>query len=464
MRFLAASRASSRREISPRSSWLGPASRLSSTMRSSKSLIGRSNSRITARPSRQETQQPLQVSPEGQSVHDAVDHPMIPLKLRRLKALGQSLLGRLFDDPRSGEPDPGPRLGDNHVRGGGERGRHPPEHPRPARGRHYHERQPLSVGELHGPRDLLADDAPHRPTYKAKVEHRERDAPPPDGAGSAKHGVVEAGLPAGALQLLPVVIEAQRVLGEHAPVALPEAAAVGEEPHALGGGERVVELAVRTDVEAGPEVLLVDWLATPLALSEDRVYRADAALGLRRAPRVLPPFAQPVPDAYPPASTREASERASRTPRSHSPALSGPPSPTSRMSLLPMIIPSASAAASTAAPSDPIPKPSATGAVVFGRTRRSNLTAPGGRASRTPVTPATETQYTNPVASSPTRATRSSVEVGATSGQRATPAPAASSAKASISSTGRSGITSPDTPASAASRKNPSAPRARMTL
>src|SRR5918998_1125891 len=363
MRFLAASRASSRREISPRSSWLGPASRLSSTMRSSKSLIGLSNSMITARPSRQETQQPLQVSPEGQSVHDAVDHPMIPLKLRRLEALGQSLLGRLFDDPRSGEPDPGPRLGDNHVRGGGERGRHPPEgrvgqyrdvrprpldkaregdaglghlhervdpleHPRPARGRHYHERQPFSVGELHGPRNLLADDAPHRPTYRAKVEHRERDAPPPDGAGSAKHGVVEAGLPAGALQLLPVVIEAQRVLGEHAPVALPEAAAVGEEPHALGGGERVVELAVRTDVEAGPEVLLVDWLATPLALGEDRVYRADATLGLRRAPRVLPPFAQPVPDAYPPASTREASERASRTPPSHSPALSGPPPPT----------------------------------------------------------------------------------------------------------------------------------------
>jgi hypothetical protein len=159
-----------------------------------------------------------------------------------------------------------------------------------------------------------------------------------------------------------------------------------------------------------------------------------------------------------PAPTREASESASRTPRSHSPARSGPPSSTSRMSLLPMMIPSASAAASTAAPSDPMPKPRATGAAVLGRTRRNSSTAPGGRLSRTPVTPATETQYTKPVASSPTRATRSSVEVGATRGQRATPASAASSANSPTSSTGRSGITSPETPASAASRKNSSTP------
>jgi hypothetical protein len=56
-----------------------------------------------------------------------------------------------------------------------------------------------------------------------------------------------------------------------------------------------VELAVRADVEAVLELLLVDCLPTPFALGEDTVYLAEAALGLRlrvgAGPRVLPPLA-----------------------------------------------------------------------------------------------------------------------------------------------------------------------------
>jgi hypothetical protein len=54
---------------------------------------------------------------------------------------------------------------------------------------------------------------------------------------------------------------------------------------------------VGADVEARREVLLVDGLAALLALGEDRVHRADAALGFGRGPGVFPTFAEPVPDA-----------------------------------------------------------------------------------------------------------------------------------------------------------------------
>jgi hypothetical protein len=77
-------------------------------------------------------------------------------------------------------------------------------------------------------------------------------------------------------------------------VALLEASGVGQEAYALGGRERVVELAVRADIEAGLEFLLVDRLLTPLTLGEDAVYLAEAALCLRlrigAGPRVLPPL------------------------------------------------------------------------------------------------------------------------------------------------------------------------------
>src|SRR5215207_2450623 len=422
---------------------------------------------------------------------------MLSLELGCLETLGQPLLGRLLDDPRSGEPDPGPRLGQDHVGRRRERGRYPAEggicqdrdvgpgsldvvregdaglrhlhervdaleHPRPSRRRDYNERQLLSAGELDGSRDPLTDNAPHRTPDKPEVERGERHLPTPYGAGSAQDGVIEPSLCARLLQPLAVILEPQEIFGEDAPVSLLETARVGEKPYPLRRRERVVELAVGTDVEAGPEVLLVDGLPALLALGEDGVHRADAALGLGPAPRILPAFAEPVPDAYPPAFTTP--ESASRTSRSHPPARSAPPSSTSRMSLLPMMIPSASSAASTAAPAEPIPNPKATGASVLARTRLRGSTAPGGRMSRAPVTPATETQYTNPVAISPTREMRLSVEVGATSGQKATPAAAASSANRPASSTGRSGITSPETPAPAASCKNRSTPRAKITL
>jgi hypothetical protein len=56
-----------------------------------------------------------------------------------------------------------------------------------------------------------------------------------------------------------------------------------------------VELAVRADVEAGLELLLVDRLLAPLALGEDAVYLAETALRLRirvgAGPRILPSLA-----------------------------------------------------------------------------------------------------------------------------------------------------------------------------
>ncbi len=107
---------------------------------------------------------------------------------------------------------------------------------------------------------------------------------PPYGTGPAQDGVVEARFRARLLQPLTVVLEPEEVVGDDAPVTLLETVSVGEEPYPLGRGEWVMELAVGTDVEARPEVLLVDRLPALLALGEDGVYWADTALGLWRAP------------------------------------------------------------------------------------------------------------------------------------------------------------------------------------
>src|SRR5215210_1743663 len=139
----------------------------------------------------------------------------------------------------------------------------------------------------------------------------------PDARRPTQDRVVEAGLLACAFELLPVVLEAQRVSGRHPGIALGEAAGIGEQAHALGRRERVVELAVRTDVEAGLELLLVDRLPAPLALGEDAVYGGETALHVRRfagAPRVLPPLVKPVPNLYSPPSHRPRC-RATRAPR-----------------------------------------------------------------------------------------------------------------------------------------------------
>src|SRR5919107_3840129 len=77
--------------------------------------------------SREEPQQPVEVSLEREAVHYPVHHPVVALELCRLEALRQPLARRLLYDPGPGEPDPRPRLGDDHVRGGGERGGHPAE-------------------------------------------------------------------------------------------------------------------------------------------------------------------------------------------------------------------------------------------------------------------------------------------------------------------------------------------------
>ena len=56
-----------------------------------------------------------------------------------------------------------------------------------------------------------------------------------------------------------------------------------------------MKLAVWADVEASLELLLVDRLSAPLALGEDAIYLAEAALRLRlrvgAGQRVLPPLA-----------------------------------------------------------------------------------------------------------------------------------------------------------------------------
>src|SRR5215210_1128486 len=139
----------------------------------------------------------------------------------------------------------------------------------------------------------------------------------PDPRHPPQERVVGGGLLACALQLFPVILEAQRVSGRHPGIALGEAAGIGEQAHALGRRERVVELAVRTDVEAGLELLLVDRLPAPLALGEDAVYGGETALHVRRfagAPRVLPPLVKPVPNLYSPPSHRPRC-RAPRVPR-----------------------------------------------------------------------------------------------------------------------------------------------------
>ena len=111
---------------------------------------------------------------------------------------------------------------------------------------------------------------------------------PPKPRRAAQHRVVESGLLARLLQLLPVIFEAQGVSRYHAGVALFEAAGIGEQAHAIRSRERVVVLTVGADVEAVLEVLLVDRLPASLTLGEDAVNRTKTALRLRRDPRILP--------------------------------------------------------------------------------------------------------------------------------------------------------------------------------
>ncbi|HEX6711603.1 MAG TPA: hypothetical protein VF068_14835, partial [Rubrobacter sp.] len=87
---------------------------------------------------------------------------------------------------------------------------------------------------------------------KPEVEDGERHPASPNGTGPAQDGVVEAGLPAGLFQPLAVILEPEEVFGDDARVPLLEAAGVREEPYPLRRRERVVELAVGADVEAGP--------------------------------------------------------------------------------------------------------------------------------------------------------------------------------------------------------------------
>src|SRR3712207_628318 len=126
---------------------------------------------------------------------------------------------------------------------------------------------------------------------------------PPDARDPGEHRVAQTRPFARAFELFGVALEAERVGRHHVTVVLEEGAGIGEESDALGGGERVVELAVRADVVARPEVLFVDGLPARLALGENAVRRGEAALGglrpLPRRPRVLPPLVEPVPDVKP---------------------------------------------------------------------------------------------------------------------------------------------------------------------
>ena len=71
-------------------------------------------------------------------------------------------------------------------------------------------------------------------------------------------------------------------------------------------------------------------------------------------------------------------------------------SATARTSRLPTITPSAISPTAATCSGVPTPKPTATGTSAAARTRSTTSPSSGGSAVRSPVTPVTETTYTNP--------------------------------------------------------------------
>ena len=128
-----------------------------------------------------------------------------------------------------------------------------------------------------------------------------------------------------------------------------------------------------------------------------------------------------------------------------------------------MITPSAILPTAPACSGVPTPK-TAAGTWDSDRTAETSSASSGGSSRRSPVTPLTETTYTNPSALVQIRARRSAGVVGETSGTSAMPRALTASRSPPASSIGRSGTIVPAAPAPASISEYSSIPRARITF
>ena len=263
--------------------------------------------------------------------HDRVAEPVLQEKLRALEARGELLSGGLLDHARAGEGHKGARLREDDValhgearrdaarRGVGEhadvekprlgvaphggrdlghlhKGGHALLHAGPARDREPDDGKPEPRGLLEHAAYLLADGRAHGAHHEVRVHEEERALHAADAPAAADHGVVLARGLARGLELLGIARETEEVVGAQAGVPLLEAPRVHRHAHPRAPRHAQVLAAARADLQARPQVRLVDGAATARALDE-HVARgklgADLGHGrLERVQRVRDPTAQ----------------------------------------------------------------------------------------------------------------------------------------------------------------------------
>jgi hypothetical protein len=239
------------------------------------------------------------------ALHDHVHHAVLHQELGALEALGQLLADGLLDHPRSGEPDQGLGLGDDHVAQHGEAGGHAAgggveQHrdvgqrgrlaaPQRRRGLgHLHQREdallharPAGRGQqdagaavlqrpLEHAGDLLAHHRAHAAAHEAELEDAEGHRQALDASHAGAQRIVEAGRLLRRLQAVLVllgVLEAQGVDGLQLLVGLHEAVLVEQEVDPAVGAERVVVAAARADPGVALDLLVVEDLGAALALA-----------------------------------------------------------------------------------------------------------------------------------------------------------------------------------------------------
>lgn len=142
-------------------------------------------------------------------------------------------------------------------------GQDPLLHPGPAAGGKEDQGQLVFPGVLDGQRQLFPYGGAHAAHEKAAVQHTHHAAVSAYGAGGCDHGLVHAGLAAGAVQLGPVAGEAEGVIGRQLFVQLPEGAGIQHAAEPVIGPHGEVVAAQGADGQRRRHVLA---LALPAAV------------------------------------------------------------------------------------------------------------------------------------------------------------------------------------------------------